>query len=606
MPRPVETLAILLCFFTFTASVAAQSKPVSVSLNMDQSTVYAGDTATAQVVVLNADDPSQPALDAPPGVTLTPMPRQDSSSHFVSIINGRRSERGETKFVFPYQFTPASPGQFTLGPARVTINGVEHVSAPLTVSVRAPEQRSDSRLTLSLDHQTVYTGQPVTLTFTWYISKNVTAFSFAAPSLESIGDLYDPPAPTPTARDIRAGRYMEVDFLGSTTIAKQDRTTVDGQTWTTLTLKKILVPNAAGQFTLGPATVRANIEVGRRRSGFFGDDRIYDRAVTPSNTVSLTVRNLPASNRPPGFSGLVGVYRLSARLAKADMKVGDPVKLTVRVSGPAPIERALSVDLLAQTALTNSFRISPDDTSSKVEGGSLVIETSARPIDDHIDQLPALSLPYFDPELGEYHIASSKPQPITVRPTRRVTIDDAVGANPSTREPTDITSNVGGLAHNYTTPDALIDQRFDAIVFVRSPMGLTLALAPPATWLLASVGLLIRRRLNRDTAGARAKQAHTKCAAAIGRSTSATDVGSALRAYLHDRLDSPLTVSPTDAQLLLEPFAPKAAEQLNNILEHCDQSAFAGADNDDHLADLMSDSIALLKSIDATLRKGAK
>lgn len=567
-------ITILLLCLASPIRALAQSGDVVVALATDQNSFYAGDATIVHVIVLNAENASQPVLEPPPGLTIEALPRQDSSSSFVSIVNGRRTERREVRYLYPFRVTAATPGRYTLGPARVTVDGHDHITEAITLLVRDPQQRDDMRLVLSLDKSAAYVGEPVTLTVTWMIRNNVRGFDFSEPDLAPDFEVYDTPAPAPTARDIRDQRYFEVDFLGSTVLAERGTTLHNDQTWTTLTLHKTLIPQRAGEIEIGPLIVRCDVQTGRGRPGLFGDQGVFERAVAPSNTTSLTVLPLPPG-QPPEFTGLVGAYQVSARLAQARMKVGDPVKLTVRVSGTHPIERAANVDLLRHSSLNRYFQIAYDDVSSHIEGGSLLLETTVRPLSEHVTELPAFRIHYFDPEIGEFRMAQSEPQRLTVEPTRVVTVADALGGeSPASAA---IESVAGGLAHIYTTDDVLIDQRLDLDALVRSPVVIASVVAPPAIWAAAAIALAARRHVRRDARRSTQRGAASKAKQNLRAAASVEHIGAAMRTYLKHRLDAPTNASPTEAEAAILPINADAAARLRALLTRIDEAQFAGA-----------------------------
>ena len=61
---------------------------------------------------------------------------------------------------------------------RVGAGGVDHHSQPGAVRVKKPVETEDFKLRLRLSRQKCYVGEPVVLTFTWYIGKDVEGIEF--------------------------------------------------------------------------------------------------------------------------------------------------------------------------------------------------------------------------------------------------------------------------------------------------------------------------------------------------------------------------------------------------------------------------------------------
>src|SRR5690606_34729625 len=108
--------------------------------------------------------------------------------------------------------------------------------------------------------------------------------------------------------------------------------------------RKAIVAREPGRVDLEPTVVsfraiRASAQ--RPRSlfddffgdSFFGSKRGYEHLAIPSNPLSLEVLPLPEQGRPAEFTGLIGEFRFEAQAAPTEVSVGDPITLTIRVSG---------------------------------------------------------------------------------------------------------------------------------------------------------------------------------------------------------------------------------------------------------------------------------
>ena len=122
------------------------------------------------------------------------------------------------------------------------------------MQVLPPRENSDFRFRLSLSEARAYVGQPLTLTATWYIGREVQEFSFTVPLLEDGRfEILEPPE-----RDAQAqADVMEIRLGDRRALARKGTADLDGRRVTTLAFEKVLIPRAAG----GSRAARGNSDV---------------------------------------------------------------------------------------------------------------------------------------------------------------------------------------------------------------------------------------------------------------------------------------------------------------------------------------------------------
>lgn len=121
-----------------------------------------------------------------------------------------------------------------------------------------------------------------------------------------------------------------------------------------------------------------------------------------SNAVTVDVRPLPPA--PPGFSGIVGKISLEGSLEPAELAVGDAATLTLRIDGQGNLQGAPEPRL---PDLDGVKVFPPQRQSSERVRGNRVFGTRTwqyvlvpeRPGEW---TLPAIVVPYFDPDAGAY------------------------------------------------------------------------------------------------------------------------------------------------------------------------------------------------------------
>jgi len=589
----------------------AQDARPRITAQVSDREVYAGQPFQLHVIIENAQDPPAPDLGSlERRFDVRRLGRSDVSSHQTTIINGRRRDETQHRFIHRYQLTATSAGTTRIPALVVTIDGRRYTTTPIGIRVLEPQETDDVKLRIAVEDDSPFVGEPVEVTFTWLIARNVSSdFSFTLSRPDGAFELYDAPRPDITQRDLNSARFMRIEALGAETMAEQGQAQVDGRTFTTLAFKKLLVPRRSGARTLGPALVNCEIEIGRRRRGIFGDEPVYDTVVAPSNEVALNVRPLPEEGRPSGFNGVVGPITLRTEAAPTQVNVGDPIELMVRIQAPPPIERIDPPDLAAIDAFTENFRLSDDVPEIDRDAGSMTLTTVVRAADDDVERLPSIEIPYFDPNRKRYEIARSAPISLEVRPTQVVTLGDAVGdVGPAAGA--EIEEQRGGLAANFTTDEALVNQAVDWDETIRSPVTIGLAAGPPAVYLAAAaVGALRRRAAERAplkrSRGALGDAVRTlRTVGRDGGPEPAGEVSGAVREYIARRFDKPApSLTPEECARLLHERGVEEAQELRAVLERCDAARFAGAS--EPLSELAAHAEALLRQADRRLgRRG--
>ena len=216
-----------------------------------------------------------------------------------------------------------------------------------------------------------------------------------------------------------------------------------------------------------------------------------------SPQLEMVVQPLPLGE-PGSFTGAVGSFRISASVDTARVEVGDPLTLTVNVTGegnfaalPGPAWpevsgwRAMAGDTAISTSVQDG-RLSGTKTFKRV----LVPERHG------IHNLPPISYSFFDPRLGTY--ATESTDPIAVEVTGTWTAADSTSSpvrrEESYREQDDL------VMGNIRPPPLGLDRVRRPVV--HSPLFWGAWSAPAAALLLVVTWRLVgRRRAKRDMAG---------------------------------------------------------------------------------------------------------
>ncbi len=293
---------------------------------------------------------------------------------------------------------------------------------------------------------------------------------------------------------------------------------------------------------------------------------------------TLEIKPLPAENQPADFNGAVGTFQFATSAVPTSAAVGDPITLTMILTGSVPLERIGAPRLDQIKPLTDDFQLSGESLASELrEDHKLFIQT-VRALRDDVKQIPPLPFSYFNPETERYETVWSAPIALSIRPAERVALpnDDGAQAAPSLAPLTETTQ---GLRANHADISALLaDQSggFGTASFIF--IG-----AMPA--LYAAALLILRTTSNRrsDTAAQRRRGAMPNARRLIeqaAREESTAMLASALMGYIADRFNAPAAgMTRADAIALLSAHGASSESRIevDRLLDELEFARYGAA-----------------------------
>ncbi len=587
MKQSVSQLIALVMIVVIGPQTFAQRREASVRATLGERMVYLGDVVQLVVDVDDGEIDSPPSIESTEAYSIAYSGMRNRSFKGIQIINGRRRESSQLGQSFFYSLTPLQAGEMTIAPIQVTIDGKQFQTVAVALRVVEPAKNlTDVRVTLEVDNDAPFVGEPITLTLTIARSPTITMTDASVRMLGRENQFDVALEDSATAR-----RRAQMEFLGSPAefLTRQD--VIDGVVFETFTLTRTLTPRHAGEQTIGPVVML--FDVGSSRS------RRQQRAALQSSAPELHVREVPLEGQPANYDGLVGQYSIRATADVREVAVGDPVALRVYIQGPKPIERVRAPDVMRDPAFADGFRMASDDVEAERTGGSVVFTYTIRAARDEITSIPSIALPFFDSERGQYTVVHTKAIPLTVRKTRVVTASDGQGDAVDTESGRTIESAEAGVRHNEAGVSLLRDERRGVRVFLRSPLVIGLGAAPIGMYAFALGGAAWRRRANSASGARRRAWQEAKdllscaergenvadaCARAIELCVSAVCRGRAT------------VVTPDEATAMLSGHDHILAERVRIFLERCDAARF-GANNEDE-AQLVAEAREVMNALD--------
>lgn len=347
----------------------------------------------------------------------------------IEIINFERTQ----SILYQYELMPKRSGVFQIPPITTVVDGITYRTNPINITISqsttsAPmtDSGDDIALEILLSAKKCYVGQPVVVELKWYLRKDITSYSLEIPFLPTfknfmIKDIEPDPA---------KGNYDKIQYNNQVIeYVEKSNELYQGRSYVTLTLRKIFIPASSGTFTFDSANLRCDVVKGYQRSrdpfDDFGFGRLFssnqpvvERRGISSNSVDLTVESLPPP--PQGFSRNVSVgdFAMTIGANPKEVKVGDPITLTIVVKGTGNIE-GLSEPQLTDT---KDFRVFNEDAKTDIKvteqgiTGEKVFQTLLIPTSDRVKFIPPLRLEFFNPQTGQFRSILSDQIPVTVIP----------------------------------------------------------------------------------------------------------------------------------------------------------------------------------------------
>ncbi len=390
------------------------------------------DVATRLQVVLDGfktDPLPQVDIGAADGADVELVGSSPSVSSRIEIINGQMRQWKTVRHIFEYRVLPKRVGQIRLGPFKATQGTTEATSSLISMRIGGLAESEQQQIKLKLPDGPHWVGRPIIATVIWSLSadlaermgsRNIHVPAFGATDHFRYEDV---PAVNPR---------LNLSITSGVTVreypAEMQRENRSDGSYLVFTVRKKLIPLRAGEFSFEPSTVVAE-EVIRWRRNLFGD-RIpaSTRRVRATDTeVTINIREAPPENRPKNWSGIVGAgISISTTVNRSVVQAGDPVELTISVTGDALLENLSLPSLEAMGLSAQDFRILEEPSTGIVENGTKVFKATIRPLHDGITEIPPLSLSWFEPDSGQYTASSSAPIAVSIRAANVVSASDVI------------------------------------------------------------------------------------------------------------------------------------------------------------------------------------
>lgn len=557
-------LVALLALLALPGRAAAQAEPRA-GFRVERGEPHAGLPFILSLIAEGLDEspaPTPPPLNIP-NAKVVAMGVTPNVSTSIQIINGRRTDSKEVRWVFRYRVEASEPGVLKV-PATTVVQGQKRATAPGgDVEVSSVASTADMKIELKLPTRPVWVGEVIPVEISWLLRRNADDQTLVVPMLAQDDQFLIAAPPASNPRQVLAfaagARDLSLPY-------EQDQVEVGGARYTRFRFTVFVTPRRAGKVELAPASVVAALAVGQ--PDIFGQSatRLFRAVDVPR---SLEVKDLPLADRPASFSGAVGsTFDLSTSASRSVVQLGEPVELTLTVKSDQRLDALAAPTLAGEGGLpADKFTLPPDLPSGELsaDGMTKTFKVAVQ-VTGPATEIPSISFSYFDPVKGAYQTTKSQPIALAVRGGSIVGANDVVSAQPQ-KPQASAPAPAAATGESMAGADLVLSS---PSVTTSAPLGGTPLLLALVLLYAVPLGVLTLRWWQRRTASQRGEAAEVRAArkraeselakaASAPARDSAGPLGEALRA-LAKALGQSTAGTPVE-RLETEAYAPAAAQQ---------------------------------------------
>jgi hypothetical protein len=570
----------------FSAAFVFAATP-SLSIKASRDRVYLGESFLVEVRVDGADNSLRPDLSAIQNGTAELVGDQPLNYHSAVYANGQVKREDFVGHVFTYKWTPAAEGVFMLGPISALVNGSRISATGSVITVTGVTRQNFVIASVTASRASVLVDEPFDVQVVLRIKGLSKPFQDTEPLFPA-----DPPhveaaflngqemdglkgpdfqkllndhlirqnqagftlnAFTTQADPFDFSQMMNMQGRPARFKFDNKRVIQDGQNYWEYTLTIPYVPLTEGSYTFGPLLFKGSVPIEVKADGTANGRPIF--AVGPAAMVRVIPP--PDENRPDSYIGAIGAnLAVEAVLDAQTCNVGDPLKLTLTLSGAIQMRNITPPKLSLQTALLERFEIYDDSVQTIKQNGQRQYVYIIRPRKAGSFELPPVEISFYDVTLRQYQTVRSLSIPLKVRQATEITASQIIGGSTNTgsqlpREkelammPAGIRMGMAG-----SEPVPLIGNSRRLVLY---------AGVGPGVFVICLIGLWCRRQGPAFKRGQRQRNAFARAKLAIlnqgelGRDRLEHErICNVLRCYIADRFDIQVdALTPVDVESLL-------------------------------------------------------
>lgn len=606
---------LFIMFAAMLVGVLPLSAAVQLDVSANRDSIYLGESIMLTVKVSGDAPAPTPDLSAIRNASVELLGSQNQNYSSTSWVNGKRTHHAFRGTIFTYRITPQRTGTLRLGPISAgSGRNIASLNGP-SLKVTGIEEQDDVIVRVDASRDTVLVDENFEITLHIYIKcldgeqagkpsiladnpPHLSIPYLAGTNIEGlehtdtrtilqgmINSRQNVPAFTINNYTIRNDPFdfesmFNFNEAGRETPARftmpAARILMNGKSFWHYELKTQYIAREERTHTFGPVIFKGHIIDNISTAGAIDSHNVF--TVGASQTVRVVPP--PEEGRPGSFIGAIGTNMLAeASLDTQNCRVGDPLTLTLTVSGSVNLKNIYPPDLSAQPALLKQFRVYEDTLSVKRDTDSISFVYTIRPTVAGTLELPPIDISYFDSASRTYRTVRTSRIPITATDVGGIDTDMILGGSTNATD----TASRAGASIRYIAPfvtDAAASKNRDlglglahVIALVGAPMLFLLSLAfQPIVRLKKGLGRQAKKRSQYNRAISRLRKA-----AALPAAEAAPEIAEAMRLYFGARFSVKAeALTPPDLKKLAlnSGLTKQSITDLTNISERIFNASF--------------------------------
>ncbi|MDE6139498.1 MAG: BatD family protein [Alistipes sp.] len=527
-------------------------------------------------------------------------------------INGKQTVT--ESYTYTYVLMPQAKGTYTIGAARISVDGRSYTTKPLPVEVIDEGDQSESRsnrnnsspeahvakddiqLRIKLSSTSVYKGEAVRASIVLYTRTSIaTINNVKLPTFEGFW-----------SQELPAGEDSS------------SREELDGKVYTTYLLKEyLLYPQQSGALRIDPAELTAVAQVVTQSSRgfdpFFGGQEVHNvnrKVSTPA--ITLNVKPLP-EGAPRSFNGAVGQFTMQGSMPPSKISVNSAASISLTISGRGNLKfiDAPSVAMpesfeIYDTKTSDSIKVSAVGTSGTIKYEYPFVARSSGEF-----RIAPVEFSFFDPAKEQYVTLSTEPITLTV-----TNDGSAAGITADSRTLTSYGEKMKQLDRDirfiHTESGKL---RREHRLFMFSPTYFLLVVIIIAAFVVIYAVMRQRIRENRNIVQRRIKHANKVAVQRLRmaerymkqqqRHPFYEEMLKAMWGYISDKFNIPvanLTKETIREELYRRGVAAADAELFCEIISRCDEAQYAPSTSNS-MEEVYADAMEIISKIESIVKR---
>lgn len=380
---------------------AIGAEGISAEARFQPEVVAVSQRTNYQVVLYNLSEVPQIWRPECEGLQISEPPSAAWGNGSQVVINGKMISN-DRPLILSWSVVADREGSFTIEAKRIEVSGQSIVipEATLRVVPLSEAERNALRLVWELPDRDLFVGEVIQAELKIYVRSGVTVERARNASLEKVGDGFT----------IKAFEEFK----------QGPRETVDGITYEVFAARGVVTPIRPGKLSLKAVLpiVYSDPYNTRVTTDSFGFRRqVMQRRDLSTEDQEFTILEAPTEGQLPGYNGAMGEFEVTALLGTTSARTGEPVSLTLSLSGEGNFDRVSAPEITD----SDDWRVYPPKVSFNDKGelgivGTKEFEFLLIPRSEKVTATPEIPWAAFDPATQTYENLTVAPKAITVAP----------------------------------------------------------------------------------------------------------------------------------------------------------------------------------------------